>query len=66
MERLAAAWIVLAPERKAPEGREGWTEIFARGARGRAVLGAEGELFRGAPRTLKDEDRDQRPWSESS
>jgi len=66
MDALAAAWIVLAPERKAPEGRESWTEIFARGARGRAELNARGELFCGAPRILRDEDRDQRPWSGSS
>ena len=46
MLALPAAWIVLAPEREAPAERSGWLEELARGARGRAVLRAEGEIGR--------------------
>ncbi len=34
MALLPAAWVVLAADRAAPAGREGWDELWGRGARG--------------------------------
>jgi hypothetical protein len=46
MRALPAAWLVLATGRAAPPERAGWLEELAQGARGRAVLRAEGEIGR--------------------
>lgn len=46
MRALPAVWVVLASERAAPPERSGWLEELTRGALGRAILQAEGEVGR--------------------
>lgn len=46
MRALPAVWIILATERKPPEGRTEWLEELARGTLGRAALRAEGGIGR--------------------